>query len=172
MSWTSFFNETCLKVNVTIVQDNARCHSWYDEDDSESDDDSDGSCCSSGSSCCASKYSCDADSVDGDNDHTHANLKCRWEMDSCPHSKCCPKLPCRASERRDSCPTPTSSAVEKDEVEDLSCHQQQDSVAQHHSPKKSCGDGHHHHHHHHKNHAHPRQSPVPDLPKQVFSKSA
>jgi hypothetical protein len=93
------------KVNqaeITIVVDNARGHHIFVDDETERDFDDQSSCpsLSGHSACCAEtdQRECDLEpdqDLRESHDHTAASM-CRW--DSCPHSNCCPRLPCRATE--------------------------------------------------------------------------
>ena len=172
MSWTVFL-DMCLQTTITIVPDNAKSHSWNNrqEDSDEDEHDDDESSC--GVSCCASLHSCDADSHESDQ-HNHI-LKCRWETDSCPHSKCCPRQPCRRSMTEDP-PAPPKRSCSQDDVTTPSSKTTQtrlqqcdasETILPNTKPKHSMCT---HHHPPHPNDTRP--SGVPVIPKQVFSKTA
>ena len=104
MSWSRFLAQVSqeAELTITILADNAPGHSLplEEEDESEHDFDDCPSFVSAHSSCCAELRECELESdEDSVESHEHTKPACRW--DSCPHSKCCPKLPCRIREEEE-----------------------------------------------------------------------
>ncbi|CAB9514299.1 hypothetical protein SEMRO_645_G180580.1 [Seminavis robusta] len=162
MSWPLFL-VLMRRCDVTVVQDHALGHAWPHQQqtqDDEDDDEHDGysTACSS---CCASHLECDVNSSDEeDHSHAHPAPPCRWQED-CPHSKCCPKLPCRVSERE-------AREVSDDEVEEEveGCCSDTHEHGHEHEQKKHDHHHHTHTHDHSHNHGHHHHEDVEALKEQ------